>query len=72
MLAAVVPALPPLGRESARRLLLWPPRSILFSAYRPAAAQISVRPGRHRGESAGLLYDVAEIDREQRGREAAG
>jgi hypothetical protein len=74
MLAAAVPSLPPLALKGANLLcgfVLWPLAFYLVLAVvARAAAQISVAPWPAPGEEpTGLLYDVAEVDREQRGRE---
>ncbi len=74
MIAAAVPTLPPLTLKGVNLLagfVLWPLAFyLLLGVVARAAAQISVTPWPAPGEEpTGLLYDVAEIDREQRGRE---
>jgi ferredoxin len=74
LVATLLPTLPPLLLKGVNLLcgfVLWPLAFYLvLAAIARAAAQISVAPWPAPGEEpAGLLYDVAEIDREQRGRE---
>lgn len=75
LLAAAVPSLPTLALKGANLLcgfVLWPLAFYLvLGVVARAAAQISVAPWPAPGEEPdGLLYDVAEVDREQRGRES--
>lgn len=74
MVAAAVPTLPPLALKEVNLLcgfVLWPLTFYLALAFvARAASAISIVPWPAPGaEPQGLLYDVAEIDREQRGRE---
>jgi hypothetical protein len=72
--AAAAPGLPPLALKATNLLFgfaLWPLAFYLLLALAArSAAQVSITPWPAPGEEpTGLLYDVAEIDREQRGRE---
>jgi hypothetical protein len=74
VVAAAVPSLPPVAIKGLNLLcgfVLWPLAFyILLGLLARAAATISVVPWPAPGEEPhGLLYDVAEIDREQRGRQ---
>jgi hypothetical protein len=73
-LAAALPALPPLALKGLNLLtgfVLWPLAFYLVLGLAAgAAARISITPWPEPGkEPDGLLYDVAEIDHERRGRE---